>query len=303
MQQKIKPIKRIEGEINTPGDKSISHRAVMFGAISDGETNVRNFLMAEDCIATISAFKSMGVPITVGDAVKIKGSGLNGLGKPKGGLYLGNSGTSMRLLLGILAGQNFETVLSGDESLSSRPMKRVTVPLRKMGADIEGKDDANFAPLRIRGGALKAITYDSPVASAQVKSAILLAGLYAKGTTRVSEPLKSRDHTERMLKLLGADIAVEGLKISINGTSILKARDMEIPGDISSAAFFMVAALLLDGSRITIKRAGVNETRTGIIDILKKMGGKIEVKRIKDDWEPIADITVSSSNLKSVTIE
>lgn len=299
----IKPIKKIEGEIKIAGDKSISHRAAMLGAVSIGETRIKNFLMADDCIATINAFKNMGVAVTVGDIIKIKGAGLKGLKRPTKKLYLGNSGTSMRLLLGILAGQDFEAILSGDESLSNRPMKRVTVPLRKMGADIQGRDDANFAPLKIRGGSLKAVTYDSPIASAQVKSAILLAGLYAKGTTSVREPLKSRDHTERMLKLLGANISIDGLKVSIAASNTLKAKDIEVPGDISGAAFFMVAALLLDGSKITIKNVGVNETRTGIIDILKRMGGEIDVKTIKTDWEPIADITVSSSNLKATTID
>ncbi len=301
--EKIKPIKRLEGEIRVPGDKSISHRAVMLNAVSKGEAAIKDFLMAEDCIATIDAFKNMGVSISVDDVVRVKGLGLRGLKKPKRELYLGNSGTSMRLLLGILSGQSFETILSGDESLSRRPMKRVTVPLRKMGADIEGKDDANFAPLLIRGGKLKAIAYDSPVASAQVKSAILLAGLYAEGVTSVREPVKSRDHTERMLKLLGADIKVKGLKVFISGKNELKAKDIVVPGDISSAAFFIVAALLLPGSKITIKNVGVNETRTGIIDILKRMGASIETKPLGDTGEPIADIRISSSDLKATVVE
>jgi len=300
--QKIKPIRKIEGEINIPGDKSISHRAVMLSAIASGNTSIRNFLMAEDCIATINAFKNMGVSVDAGEIVKIKGRGLKGLKKPKTKLYLGNSGTSMRLLLGMLAGQGFEAILTGDESLSSRPMKRVTVPLRKMGARIEGKDDANFAPLEVHGGALQAIAYDSPIPSAQVKSAILLAGLYAKGATSVSEPMKSRDHTERMLKLFGADITLDGLKVSVNESQGLKARNIDVPGDISSAAFFIIAALLLDGSKITLRHVGVNETRTGIIDILRRMGGKIEVKIVRNDWEPIADITVSSGPLQGTTI-
>jgi 3-phosphoshikimate 1-carboxyvinyltransferase len=182
-------------------------------------------------------------------------------------------------------------------------MKRVTDPLRRMGADIQGRDNANLAPLKIRGGSLKGIRYDSPIASAQVKSAILLAGLYAEGVTSVSEPVKSRDHTERMLKFLGADIETRGLEVSVNGKRELEARDISVPGDISSAAFFIVAALLLPGSRITLKRVGVNETRTGIIDILKRMGGKIEVRQSKDSWEPVGDIVVSASNLKATTVE
>lgn len=300
--QKIKPVKRIEGEISVPGDKSISHRAVILGAIASGSTSIKNFLMAEDCIATINAFKCMGVFVDVSEIVKVKGVGLKGLKKPNAELYLGNSGTSMRLLLGVLAGQDFEAILTGDESLSSRPMKRVTAPLRKMGAHIEGKDDANFAPLKICGGSLKPIIYDSPIPSAQVKSAILLAGLYAKGTTLVREPMKSRDHTERMLKLFGADISLDGLKVSVNESQGLNARDIDVPGDISSAAFFIIAALLLDGSKIILKHVGVNETRTGIIDILRRMGGKIEVKTVKNNWEPVADITVSSSSLQGTTI-
>ncbi|MDP3790133.1 MAG: 3-phosphoshikimate 1-carboxyvinyltransferase [Candidatus Omnitrophota bacterium] len=299
---RINPIKKIEGEIIVPGDKSISHRAVMLGAIASGNTSIKNFLMAEDCIATINAFKNMGVSVDIGEIVKVGGRGLKGLKKPGTELYLGNSGTSIRLLLGILAGQDFDAVLTGDESLSSRPMKRVTAPLREMGARIEGKDDANFAPLKVHGGTLKAIAYNSPVSSAQIKSAILLAGLYAEGTTSVAEPVKSRDHTERMLKLFGADVVLDGLRVSVGESRILKGRDIDVPGDISSAAFFIIAALLLGGSRITLKHVGVNETRTGIIDILRRMGGKIEMKMLKNDWEPTADITVSSGGLHGTTI-
>ncbi|MBU4376975.1 MAG: 3-phosphoshikimate 1-carboxyvinyltransferase [Candidatus Omnitrophica bacterium] len=300
--EKIRPAKRIEGEIRVPGDKSISHRAVMLNAISKGESVIKNFLMAGDCIATINAFKEMGVSIDTGDVVRVKGVGLRGLRQPKKELYLGNSGTSMRLLLGILAGQNFEAVLSGDESLSMRPMKRITEPLRRMGACIEGKGGANLAPLKIRGGALRAIAYDSPLASAQVKSAILLAGLYADGITTVREPMKSRDHTERMLKLLGADLEVSGLKVSIK-RSELTAKDISVPGDISGAAFFIVAALLLAGSKITIRRVGMNETRIGIIDILRRMGADIEVNLLEDSGEPVCDITVSASSLKATVVE
>ena len=211
----IRPVKRVEGKIVLPGDKSISHRAVMIGAIADGTTNVKNFLNAEDCIATVDAFRKMGVDIRRDNkALVIKGAGLKGFNRPPSALYLGNSGTTMRLLLGILAGQDFESTLTGDESLSRRPMRRVTDPLRQMGAAIRGRDNANFAPLIIHGGKLRAIDYTSPVASAQVKSCILFAGLYAEGETSVIEPFKSRDHTERMLKLFNADISVENLKIS-----------------------------------------------------------------------------------------
>lgn len=300
--QRITPVKKIEGEISVPGDKSVSHRAVMLNAISRGEAVIENFLMAEDCMATINAFKEMGVSISVGNMIRVRGAGLRGLKRPRRELYMGNSGTSMRLLLGILAGQNFEAVLSGDESLSMRPMKRVTEPLRRMGAGIEGRDGANLAPLKILGGPLKAITYDLPVASAQVKSAVLFAGLYADGVTTVREPVKSRDHTERMLKLLGANIKIKEREVSIEGGE-LTAGDIRVPGDISSAAFFIAAASILAGSKITIRRVGANETRTGIIDILRRMGADIEVDLLEDRGEPVADITVSANGLKATVVE
>lgn len=301
---KIRPAKRIEGEITLPGDKSISHRAVMIGSIADGTSRIENFLKAEDCIATIDAFRKMGVNIRFDNkSLLVGGAGLRGLKKPPSAIYLGNSGTTMRLLLGILAGQDFEATLSGDESLSNRPMRRVTVPLREMGADIQGRDDANFAPLSIRGGKLHAIDYESSIPSAQIKSSILFAGLYADGITSVTEPFKSRDHTERMLSLFGAALSVENLKVSIRNSVPLEAREMTIPGDISSGAFFVVGALLLQGSELTLRGVGFNKTRTGIIDILKRMGARIEAKNIRGDWEPICDLVVSSSNLKAATVE
>jgi len=302
--KKIKPAKRVIGEIVMPGDKSISHRAVMIGSIAGGTSRIENFLNAEDCIATIDAFKKMGAGIRFdGKSLLLEGVGLKGLRRPPSTLYLGNSGTTMRLLLGILAGQDFESTLTGDESLSRRPMKRVTVPLRQMGADIRGKDDANFAPLTIRGGRLGAIDHVSPIASAQVKSSILFAGLYAEGTTSVTEPFQSRDHTERMLGLFGAGISIDKLKVSIKNTGCLKGSDISIPGDISSGAFFIVAALLLQNSEIIIRNIGFNKTRRGIIDILKKMGGRIETKNAREGWEPICDLVIYSSGLEATTVE
>jgi 3-phosphoshikimate 1-carboxyvinyltransferase len=303
MEKKIKPVKVLKGAITVPGDKSISHRAAMIGSIAEGESRIKNFLKAEDCIATMEAFKKLGVAIEIsGNTVKVKGSGLRALKKPSSVIDLGNSGTSMRLLLGILAGQDFESTLTGDKSLNKRPMKRVTEPLRQMGADIRGKDDANFAPLTVRGGKLRAIDYMSPIASAQVKSSVIFAGLYATGSTSVTEPFKSRDHTERMLALFGADISVDGLKVAIKGAESLKAKDIDVPGDISSAAFFIVPAILLPGSEITIRGVGFNDTRTGFINILKRMGAKIEASNVRNDWEPVCDLTVRSSKLKATTV-
>jgi len=302
--KKIKPAGRVEGVITLPGDKSISHRAVMIGSIAHGETRIENFLDAEDCVATLNAFKKMGLDIRVsGGAVVIRGAGLKGLKKPVSDIYLGNSGTSMRLLLGILAGQDFESVLTGDDSLNGRPMGRVTVPLRRMGADIRGRDEANFAPLTVKGARLRGIDYVSPVASAQVKSSILFAGLSAEGVTSVTEPFRSRDHTERMLALFGGDISTDGLKVSVRPSDGLVGKNICIPGDISSAAFFIVAAMLLSGSEITIRDLGCNGTRTGVIDILRRMGGRIELGNTREGWEPVCDLTVRSGGLRATTIE
>lgn len=307
----IKPAKRIVGTITVPADKSISHRAVMFGSIAEGITNVKNFLVGEDCLRTMEAFKAMGVEIKMtprlcsgfnlsGYSLRIHGKGLYGLEKPKEPIYCGNSGTTIRLLSGILAGQDFQVTLTGDESLSKRPMTRIAAPLRMMGADVRGE----HPPLVIRGGKLKAIDYALPVASAQVKSCILLAGLYADGETSVAEPVSSRDHTERMLRLFGVKLKKEGKRISIKGGQQLKAKDLELPADISSAAFFIVAASIVKNSKITIKAVGVNPTRTGVLDIMKAMGAKITVVSQKtDDIEPIADLIIESANLKGATIK
>ena len=300
---KTKPIKKLSGDIVLPGDKSISHRAVMIGAISQGETRVKNLLDCDDCNYTIRAFKSMGISIkNQKDETIITGKGLRGLVKPKGPINVGNSGTTIRLLSGILSGQNFETVLEGDTSLSNRPMTRIALPLQSMGAGIEVAT-GGYPPLRIKGGELRAINYRMPISSAQVKSAILFAGLYAKGTTTVEEVFKSRDHTERMLSFFGSNIKVEGLKISVEGGKELASKSLEIPGDISSASFFMALATLLDGSAIKIGNVCINPTRAGILEIMSRMGAKVKIVNRRDLFEPVGDIEVRSSATKGIVIE
>ncbi|MFA6141770.1 MAG: 3-phosphoshikimate 1-carboxyvinyltransferase [Candidatus Omnitrophota bacterium] len=300
---KIKPIKKLSGDIILPGDKSISHRAVMIGAISQGETSVRNLLDCDDCNYTIRAFRNMGIQIkNHKDRTIISGRGLRGLVKPKSSINVGNSGTTIRLLAGILSGQNFETVLEGDTSLSNRPMTRVAAPLQAMGADIKVAT-GGYPPLKIKGGELHAIDYRMPVPSAQVKSAILFAGLYAKGTTTVEEVFKSRDHTERMLKLFGSNIKVDGLKVSVTGGGELTGKSLEIPGDISSAGFFMVLATLLESSAIKISNVCINPTRAGILNIMVRMGAKVKIINKRDVFEPIGDIEVNSSGTKGMVIE
>ena len=268
----------LKGSFELIGDKSISHRAVMFSSISKGYNKISNFLMGEDCLSTISCFRKMGVDIQIdGKDVYVKGNGLYGLQRPKEILDVGNSGTTIRLMMGILAGNKFDATLIGDNSIAKRPMKRVTDPLRLMGCNIEGKDDANYTPIKIYGGDLKAIDYHMPVASAQVKYALILASLYANDTSFIYEKVKSRNHTEIMLKSFGADINVENLKISVNPVNELFSQDIYVPGDISSAAFIIVSALITKGSEVIIKNVGLNETRTGIIDVVKNMNGNIEI--------------------------
>lgn len=301
----VKQAKKIRGAIEMPGDKSISHRAIMLGSIAEGRTRIKNFLEGDDTIATMSAFKAMGVGIEEATgSVVVNGVGLKGLKQPAEVLYLGNSGTSMRLMLGLLAGYSFEVTLTGDESLSQRPMDRVVEPLTLMGASIIGKDNANHAPLIIKGGTLKPIDYVSKVSSAQVKSAILLAGLYAKGGTSITEPVKSRDHTERMLEYLGGDIKVDGLKVQVKGPAHLKGKDVVVPGDISSAAFFFVLGAIAKDARITIENVGLNPTRRAVLEILKGMGAKITIssKTGLSKWEPTGDVTVATSHLQGLTI-
>lgn len=295
---------KLEGEFFPPGDKSISHRAIMFGALSKGTSTYTHFLQGEDCLHTMQAFQAMGIDIRLDEStgtVVVHGKGVNGLKDPARELYLGNSGTSTRLLLGILAGQRFEVTLSGDPSLSSRPMRRVTDPLKKMGAQIKGRDNGNYAPLTIRGGKLQGIDFENKLASAQVKSAILFAGLYAEGQTRVHEPLLSRDHTERFLAASGAKYKKEGDWIIVE-KSELNAMDGKIPGDISAAAFFMVGAAMTPGSDVTIRNVCLNPTRTGIIAVLQRMGAKLEVRETAKEPEPLGDIHISGTRLKGTGI-
>lgn len=268
----------LRGSFELIGDKSISHRAVMFSSISKGHNKISNFLMGEDCLSTIYCFRKMGVDIQIdGKDVYVKGNGLYGLKRPEDILDVGNSGTTIRLMMGILAGNKFDATLIGDDSIAKRPMKRVTDPLKLMGCNIEGNDDANYTPIKIYGGNLNAIDYHMPVASAQVKSALILASLYANDTSFIHEKIKSRNHTEIMLKSFGADINIENLKISVNPVNELFSQDIYVPGDISSAAFIIVSALITKGSEVIIKNVGLNETRTGIIDVVKNMNGNIEI--------------------------
>ncbi len=293
------------GEIRVPGDKSMSHRSIMLGSLAEGVTHVTGFLNAEDALATLQAFRAMGVTIEGPEngEVTIHGVGKHGLQQPKEPLYLGNSGTSMRLLSGLLAGQSFNTVLTGDESLSSRPMKRVTEPLATMGANIKTQEDGT-APLHITGtNQLKGIDYDMPMASAQVKSCLLLAGMYADGETTVTEPAPTRDHTERMLNGFGYPVQRDGNKAHINSKGQLTACEIDVPSDISSAAFFLVGASIAENSDVTIKHVGINPTRTGIIDILGLMGANIEVLNKRTvGGEPVADLHVVSSQLQGIDI-
>ena len=300
----ITKAKSLKGEIKIPGDKSISHRGVMFGAISDGITELTGFLDGADCRSTIGCFKAMGIDITQdNDHVVIHGKGLRGLSAPSSMLDVGNSGTTTRLISGILAGQSFVSSLNGDESIQKRPMGRVITPLTQMGANIRSIKDNGCAPLEIGGAPLRAIHYDSPVASAQVKSCVLLAGLYADGITSVTEPVISRNHTELMLSGFGADIKTEGLTASIVGGPKLIGQQIQVPGDISSAAYFIAAGLICENADILIKNVNTNPTRAGIIKVAQDMCGNIELlnERIVSG-EPVADIHVTTSNLKGCQV-
>jgi 3-phosphoshikimate 1-carboxyvinyltransferase len=300
----VQSAKGVRGEITVPGDKSISHRSIMFGSLATGVTKVTGFLRGEDALATLEAFRAMGIKVEDdGETLIIHGKGLHGLSEPADVLDCGNSGTSMRLLTGLLAGQNFFSVLSGDKYLRARPMKRVVAPLAQMGARISGRAGGDKAPLAIQGGKLSGIEYASPVSSAQVKSAIMLAGLYAEGVTTVYEPHLSRDHSERMLRHFGAQVESFPGGVRLTGGVELIASDIAVPGDISSAAFFMVAALIVPGSDLLIKGVGINPTRTGVIDILKGMGGDLELMNPREQsGEPVADLRVRSSKLKAMEI-
>jgi len=316
----VKPVSYLAGEVLLPGDKSIAHRAAILGALSRGTTSINNFPANNDCFATLNALRKLGVKINyqpdrnLADSISVTvyGKGLRGLKKPKGDILTGDSGTTLRLLLGVIAGQDFSVKLAAGKSLSRRPMRRVTQPLRSMGARIKSKTVTRnskieeYPPITIHGGNLKAINYRMPVASAQVKSAILLAGLYAKGNARVIEPVPTRDHTERMLKLFKAKIKVSGKNIIVGSASKLTSPgDIYVPGDISSCAFFMVMGAILKASRISIKNTSLNPTRAGIIKVLKRMGAVIQIKDLKSKnagFEPMGDIIVKTSALKGVVV-
>ncbi|WP_407642046.1 3-phosphoshikimate 1-carboxyvinyltransferase [Cytobacillus massiliigabonensis] len=297
-------VEGLNGELAIPGDKSISHRSIMFGAIAEGETVVTNFLLGEDCLSTIDCFKKMGVIIErQEEKVIIRGNGFEGLNEPSEVFDVGNSGTTIRLLLGILAGRPFHSVLIGDQSIGKRPMTRVTMPLQLFGAAINGRKNGEFTPLSIMGGNLKGIEYKLPVASAQVKSSLLFAGLQADGTTTVVEPVTTRDHTERMIKQFGGEVEKIGTTIRIKGGQKLTGTSIHVPGDISSAAFFLAAGAIIPESEIKLTNVGLNPTRTGIIDIMKDMGANITItQNIENEFEPSGDICIQSSALKGTTI-
>lgn len=302
---RIEPGGALRGRLRVPGDKSISHRAIILGALADGTTEIEGFLEGVDALGTIAAFRALGVAVDgpADGRVTVHGAGVDGLRPPAGPLDLGNSGTSMRLLAGLLAAQRFDCVLTGDESLSRRPMKRITEPLARMGAVIE-TDAAGTPPLQISGGQrLVGIDYESPVASAQVKSALLLAGLYARGRTRVREPAESRDHTERMLAGFGYGVERSHLSCAVEGGGRLRARAVDIPADISSAAFLLVGASISRGSDLVLEHVGMNPTRTGVIEVLRAMGADIRVLSERDiGGEPVADLRVRAADLHGIDI-
>ena len=295
----------LRGELSIPGDKSISHRSVMFGALSDGLTEADNFLTGADCLSTIACFRQMGIAIEQsGTHVKIHGKGLHGLSAPLNVLDAGNSGTTVRLMSGILSGQPFESVITGDESIQKRPMKRVMTPLTQMNAAISSIHNNGCAPLKIEPSSLSAIHYQSPVASAQVKSCVLLAGLYADGITSVTEPVVSRNHSELMLRYFGAQIESNGKTASIHPEQLLKGQKVNVPGDISSAAYFIAAALITPNSEVLLKNVGINPTRDGMLRVCKAMGADITL--LNEDYtgaEPCADLLIRSSSLHGTVIE
>ena len=300
----IHTAKPLKGELSVPGDKSISHRAVMFGSLASGTTEITHFLKGADCLSTIGCFRQMGVEIEEQkDRILVHGRGLHGLSAPSSVLDCGNSGTTTRLISGILAGQSFSSQLTGDASIRKRPMGRIIRPLRQMGASIESLSGNDCAPLRIEGRPLHAISYDSPVASAQVKSCVLLAGLYADGPTSVTEPALSRNHTELMLSSLGADLTRRGTTATINPEPVLTGTSIHVPGDISSAAFFLAAGLMVPGSEILLKNVGINPTRDGILRVIRAMGGSLEIlNRTNSGGEEAADLLVRSSSLHGTVL-
>jgi len=302
----IFPVKRVCGSITVCGDKSISHRAAIFTSLASGRSSIKNFLYAEDCINTLKILKKLGARIVKepDGTLLIEGKGRYGLKKPGGKLYFGNSGTGMRLMAGVLSSQLFPTTLTGDDSLSKRPMRRITVPLRKMGANIQARQ-AEYPPLEIKPGIIKGITYNSPVASAQVKSCILLAGLYSDETTTVTEPYKSRDHTERMMEHFNIQVKIKDNTVSVTGGYNWPGKDVVIPGDLSAAAFFLTACMLVPGSSLTISNINLNPTRTGFLDIARRMGGNIKIVKERTVCnEPVGNIHVThTAGLRPVGIQ
>ena len=300
----IKKQTNLRGTLTVPGDKSISHRAVMFGSLAKGTTRISHFLEGADCLSTITCFRKMGIDIERNASeIMVHGKGLHGLSAPDSILDVGNSGTTTRLISGILAGQNFISELDGDDSIRTRPMKRIMTPLTSMGADIVSKQDNGCVPLVIHGKTLHGIHYDSPVASAQVKSCVLLAGMYADGITSVTEPFLSRNHTEIMLNYFGAKVTSEGTTASIVPEPTLNGREIQVAGDISSAAYFIAAGLLTPGSEILLKNVGINPTRAGILKVCMDMGADITLLNESMEGEPTADLLIRTSSLKGTTIE
>ncbi|SPP29890.1 3-phosphoshikimate 1-carboxyvinyltransferase (5-enolpyruvoylshikimate-3-phosphate synthase) [Brochothrix thermosphacta] len=299
----VNAIKQLNGIIEVPGDKSISHRAIMFGALANGQTTIEHFLHGEDCLSTIAVFRQLGVAIDVSsDKITVHGTGIESLKQPSTILDVGNSGTTIRLMMGILAGRPFESQLTGDASIQKRPMNRVITPLKTMSAAISAQE-GGLAPVTVSAvEAITGINYDMPVASAQVKSALLFAGMQSDDVTIINEKEKSRDHTERMLQQFGGEITINGLSISITKQPPLQGQNIYVPGDISSAAFFLVAASLLAGSKVTLKNVGMNPTRTGIIDVLRDMGAAIAETSQPTTGEPLSDLTVSAAPLKATEI-
>jgi len=295
----------LKGEFHPPGDKSITHRALVFASIARGKSVVRGLQRGKDCLATLSALKMMGIQMKEEeDGLVVYGQGLKGLKEPANILDCGNSGTTIRLLAGLLAGQKFYSVLSGDRYLRKRPMQRVVEPLKRMGARVFGRKNGEFPPLTILGGQLKAMDYSSPIPSAQVKTCLLLAGLYAKGRTSVTEPYRSRDHTERMLKFLGAKIEVDDLRVSVEGTNSFSGANIWVPGDLSAASFFVGGAAILKGSKLKILQVGLNPTRRGFIDLLLQMGADIEILNLKKVCEEeVGDIEVRGANLRGTVVQ
>ncbi|WP_291292873.1 3-phosphoshikimate 1-carboxyvinyltransferase [Enterococcus sp.] len=301
---KLLKANQLRGKITVPADKSISHRSIMFGALAEGTTTIRNFLRGEDCLSTLHAFQELGVPIQDdGEILTITGQGFKGLKAAARPIDVGNSGTTIRLMMGILAGQPFTTTLFGDDSLNQRPMNRVMVPLNQMGAQLNGSDESEFPPITIQGSrALTPIDYQMPVASAQVKSALLFAALQAEGTSRIIEKATSRNHTEEMIRQFGGSITVNGKEIQVKGPQSLTGQEVIVPGDISSAAFFLTAGAIMPNSEITLENVGINPTRTGILDVLDQMGADYSVEAI-DQKNQSATLIIRSSELKGIDIQ